>query len=356
MESKLPSVTIKDRVALQKQYMIGHKKVTDPFIGKKIGEGEYGKIYEARYDVKGKKIPFVIKIASASTYDMRFIDKKYNKDALKREVYVESASGQLISQLVLQKICPHFPLIYFDDITKTCQDKYPGLSEFPRCYTSHQEYIKGITLEKWAQRRHTTRQWYNAFFQILAALHALQYHFNMTHSDLHAENIMVKRIKPGGYWKYKIDGKTYYVENIGLVFYIIDFGFSWIPQRSDIGGFYIHWHHKGNVRLKESERMLFDINHIKYILEYDASKKFTQNLLDIIDELTDTKSKNVLISIKDIISHLFAGNTGEKTCKNHWECMHLKKFVSGPLLETYNLDKKIDKNKLPIQLRGFIIN
>ena len=73
--------------------------------------------------------------------------------------------------------------------------------------------------------------WYNAYFQIVYALYVLNLYFDMTHFDLWCNNILVKKVQPGGYWKYIINGDNYYVKNKGYMFYLIDFGHAYIPKK-----------------------------------------------------------------------------------------------------------------------------
>ena len=44
--------------------------------------------------------------------------------------------------------------------------------------------------------------------------------------DSHSGNFLFRKIKKGGYYHYNIYGKDYYVENLGYVWEIQDFGFS----------------------------------------------------------------------------------------------------------------------------------
>jgi 2-cysteine adaptor domain./Protein kinase domain. len=66
----------------------------------------------------------------------------------------------------------------------------------------------------------------NMLFQLLAALHILQKIYSILHNDIKAENILIKRIPPGGVWEYVIQNKSYFVANIGFIALINDFGVS----------------------------------------------------------------------------------------------------------------------------------
>ena len=49
----------------------------------------------------------------------------------------------------------------------------------------------------------------------------------------------IQIVKPGGYWTYILEGKKYYLPNLGFVVLLNDFGFSLIPNK-----LYLTWYHK----------------------------------------------------------------------------------------------------------------
>ena len=49
-------------------------------------------------------------------------------------------------------------------------------------------------------------------------------YINAFHNDAHAGNFLYHRIKPGGYFHYNIYGQDFYLENIGFLWVIWDFG------------------------------------------------------------------------------------------------------------------------------------
>jgi hypothetical protein len=65
----------------------------------------------------------------------------------------------------------------------------------------------------------------NAVAQIIMAIATL-HDLGIRHNDTHHGNFLYHEIKPGGYIKYIIQGKTYYVENLGYLWVIWDFGIS----------------------------------------------------------------------------------------------------------------------------------
>lgn len=65
----------------------------------------------------------------------------------------------------------------------------------------------------------------NAVAQIIMSIASL-HNIGISHNDTHYGNFLYHKIKPGGYIKYTIKDKTYYVENLGYLWVIWDFGIS----------------------------------------------------------------------------------------------------------------------------------
>ena len=64
------------------------------------------------------------------------------------------------------------------------------------------------------------------FFQIASAIHSTQMLCQNVNRDIKPSNILFFGVKPSGCWKYKINDKTYYVPNKGIVCMLTDFGVS----------------------------------------------------------------------------------------------------------------------------------
>jgi 2-cysteine adaptor domain len=59
--------------------------------------------------------------------------------------------------------------------------------------------------------------WNVLLFQVLHALATMQRVYGMRYSLQSPKSIMIRRVAPGGYWKYKVGDVVYYLPNIGLV-------------------------------------------------------------------------------------------------------------------------------------------
>lgn len=129
-----------------------------------------------------------------------------------------------------------------------CKKEYPFKSIL------YNEWIPGIELfDTFCQNENVSIEvWFNAYFQILAAIHVMQDTLGMAHADLHSDNILVAKIPKGGHWKYQIDGVDYYVPNLGYQFLINDFGHAWIPGKWNHGMFVKNLNHNLKTRSEKS--------------------------------------------------------------------------------------------------------
>ena len=91
------------------------------------------------------------------------------------------------------------------------------------CLIFIMELATGNDFNTWMQKPHTEAELYNAVFQLMAGIHALQIHGQVINNDVKALNILTYDVKPGGYWKYIIQGKEYFIPNLGSLFIVNDF-------------------------------------------------------------------------------------------------------------------------------------
>ena len=324
------------RITLFKEY----KKLFKHFKDKKdilvkdkvLGEGFQGKVYRYFKKHKGESEDdngMAIKKMYLDKTESKYVDNIFSTKALAHGPFLEIASNQLTNELVLQKICPNFMLNYhyeFIEREGICSDLYPQSSFF------YNEFINNAeTYTDWVSRPHSEQLWYNAYFQISSGIYALQKYFNMTHLDLHSDNVLVKKVKKGGYWKYIINNREYIVPNLGYVFYICDFGHAWIP--SEFQSWYMAQKYK-NKKIHKA----FDISQLFYsTLDFSESPKhFKKHIKQIIKTLTKDEK------FEEIIEDVW----GER--------YHKKR--PGKLLNTFNLNTKIKSKNIPKKLRHLVLH
>lgn len=194
---------------------------------KELGRGGQGKVYSYCRKQDSQDCVAVKKIYIESQQS-KYLTDPFSKRALLHSTFIELASMKMINQLVFSKVCPNFILNYtwrFKSRSGICDDLYPNVAYFFNEYITDSQ-----TFTEWIKGELSQEELYNAYFQIIYAIYTLQLRLNMTHLDLHTDNIIVQKVPKGGFWEYTIDENTYYVPNLGYIFYINDFGHAWIPN------------------------------------------------------------------------------------------------------------------------------
>jgi hypothetical protein len=261
-----------------------------------------------------------------------YLNDQYNPLALKDGIYIELLAGELLNQIVLQEISPHFALNYAWDYkererSSICTDKYPYVMNH------YNELISNTdTYTEWVKGEHSLKEWYNAYFQITTSIYVLQNYFNMTHFDLHSENILVQKVKKGGYYIYKIDNVIYKVPNLGYRFFIIDLGQAFIPKK------FKSWYVKqeySNKKITKSFDILFLF---ESTLEFSTSPpEFKKEIRKLINDI-DNKEH-----FASIIYELWYPDLYDTIRKG------------AKLLEEFDLDKDIVIDDIPKELHHLIL-
>lgn len=302
----------------------------------------------------------IVNMTPDMLYELFLTNKAFKEPSL-----IELISQTLTNQLVFQKICPNYTLNYYWEYEDT------------KNLNSYNEYINGGDFHSWAKEKHTDLEWFNALFQIMVGLLALKRYFNMLHTDFHTRNILVYKVKPGGYWKYKIDNKTYYLPNLGYIFLINDFGFAWIPNN-----IYMNWYYKQRLRyITKSGRHFYDISvFLKLIItNYNLPSLFKSAISKMFkkEEVTYVITKNYyqkyykksdpkLLKYPDISVNYSGLNTtlADKIYQIFYQSSEYnntanfnlsKKIENSECIESYSLDKKFNISKLPKQFRKLVI-
>jgi hypothetical protein len=383
-----------------------YKSYKSMFKKRILSSGVEGVVSKAHFidDTKRKKDVFVIKqIDLKKIKESKAISKKvldahpedvyrifYSRQSFNKPSMIEIISNTLLNQLVFQKICPNFPINYNWDYTNNKMFLFNELASYG-------------DFDTWMRGNRTNEEWFNAFFQIMIGLLAMKRYFNMLHTDFHVGNILVQKVKKGGYWIYKLDNKRYIVPNLGYVFLIADFGFSWIPKKM-----YIPWHYKDRLSHVTKNGMHFydiasfidSVVDYKYTPNYFSSqikKNFSpeelvvyptayytekynkyknrsngstyKNKLQEIKSLQQSKrlptdikksyeGKNTTLADK-IYQMFYVGNYDKikniKTEKFIYRYTKKTKIPKSQIIEKFSLDKKLNKEKLEGVFRGLAL-
>jgi hypothetical protein len=180
-------------------------------IVRRIGrESEYGAIYLSKGSNTGELFRFaskIMKITSPNLIEINILDK--------------------LTKLVISKKNPHFPIMYYNFYC----DKREYNSDLPEVVNASMYYINinelaSGDLKKFIHENNTDYlKIKNALVQIYIAIYSFHCE-GYFHLDAHWGNFLYHRIKPGGYIKYIINGKELYVENLGYLWVIWDFGLA----------------------------------------------------------------------------------------------------------------------------------
>ena len=316
--------TIKKRIVLFKKFikiLVNKKNLKKSTL---LGEGGVGIVFS----FCDKKLCCAVKKSYLEKKEYKHIDFPFTKLALKHQCFIELVAMKLTNELVLQNICPNFILNYDYEFTERvgiCTDIYKFSSKL------YNEYLDNIDIyTEWVKETHTIQQWYNAYFQITIAIYCMQRHFNMTHLDLHSDNVLVCKVKPGGYWKYTINDIVYNVPNLGYLFYINDFGHAFIPSQLQ------SWFGQEKSKSKKITKNYDIFNLFDSTLKFSTSpQKFKNRVKYIVKELKN--EKNFL----KIINEIWFEYTFDQ---------------KGKCIEKYNLDKNIDAKNLPKEIRKLVLH
>lgn len=304
-----------------KNYKTNFQKV------RKIGSGGHGVVFEMCHNKKCmavKKTYIDWKLAD-------FFDDQFNSEALKEGIYIELLAGNLLTQIVLQGVSPHFAMNYAWDYKErdradVCAEIYPY-----KMFHYNELIFNSETFTDWTKDIHSLKEWYNAYFQITSGIYVLQHYFNMTHFDLHADNVLVQRVKKGGYWNYKIDNVNYKVPNLGYRFFIIDLGSAFIGKK------FKSWYEK---QYKDNKRITrsFDIMSLfESTLEFSTSpREFKSEIRKLIRDLDEKEH------FASIIYDLWYENNYDTVRKG------------SKLLDSFDLDKPFDTTDIPKEIQHLI--
>lgn len=191
-------------------------------IGKLIGSGDWGNVYIACLNYFCSDYKFAIKMSRISEKDLK-------------EPYSDSSSvwyefwilKDIIKPLIEKKICPNLPLYIDTFLCNKCDFTIRNKNQQHPCIITISELATSdLKTFLMSESNIEDKIIYSALFQIMAGLHAIQMSGQILNNDIKSTNILVYDVKPGGYWKYRIKNKNYYVPNYGKMFILNDFGVS----------------------------------------------------------------------------------------------------------------------------------
>lgn len=321
----------------------------------------------------------IFKLSPKELYDLFKSETSYNTNSL-----IELIAQTLTNQLIFQKISPHYSVNYYWEFDSNSKIIF-----------SYNEYANAESFHSWAKNSYSDDIWFNALFQIMYGLICIKKFYNMMHTDFHSNNILVHKVKPGGFWIYTLNGNNYYLPNLGYVFLLHDFGFAWIPKQ-----LVVKWHYRDTLKyITNIGKEFYDISRFIDTIKTDYKlpkyfKWFIENNF-FPEEIDYVLSKNYY---KDLWGYIRTNPSISKLVKNEYERKYKnyppitknykgnnktleQKFYSlfhekdshdfiknkssdnfiyknkllGKPIEKYSADKNLNPSKLPSNLQKFII-
>ena len=181
-----------------------------------VGKGSYGNVFKSSINCR----PFAVKITKLKP---EAVKHPYNTSVNSwHEVYFLK---NIIRPLLQRKVCPNLPLLIDDFVCDDCRITIENENINSPCVITIVELANG-DLKSYLSVKRTDEEIYSALFQIMAALHTIQMNGQIMNFDVKKENILYYDVVSGGYWKYRIHSRDYYVPNCGKLFILNDFGIS----------------------------------------------------------------------------------------------------------------------------------
>ena len=156
---------------------------------------------------------------------------------------------KIVSNAVLNSKCPHFPILYLNikcdnllnfksnlgknDISEISKKEIEDIKNYPKIIQNNKKKSLHFLLNELANGDLKTylEKFHNDYYLLLNALGqiylSLMFFYQETkhyHYDAHWGNFLYHKVKPGGYFHYKIFGNDYYIENYGFLWVIWDYG------------------------------------------------------------------------------------------------------------------------------------
>ena len=195
-----------------------------------IDRGTFGQVYRATINTGNDNEELVIKEAYLKNNERNILKTATSKNQkweniTKNSYPQENRILDLVNQLILSRRCPNFVYVYNMAMCDGCKverlfDKNPVSGS---CYVTFMESattnLDNVDLINFESQL-------SVLYQLLIAVYAIHRYYAIWHRDIKTSNVLIKIIKPGGYFEYVIEGKTYYVKNTGVVVYLADFGVS----------------------------------------------------------------------------------------------------------------------------------
>ena len=306
-----------DEKTKQIKYRIGANIILDKRIGT---DSLYGIVFlshfKSKLDNKYDKLnKFAVKITNDD------IDNKKELKILKK-----------LTNYTIQLYCPHFPISYgFFKCNKSAISS-DNKELFPKIINSNKSLLIQINelasgdLEFYLMSI-KNKNFLNTLPQLLLSIMFFHNYIKSYHNDCHLGNFLYHKIKPGGYFYYKIYDIDYYLENDGYLWIIWDFSFTELYNKNT---------HPINTDFTHM------LNALDYFRRYFTNKEFViyYKLYNLLKNNYNIYDYNYLYNINKLILDYLITNIKSFTTIKPSNIINKNPFI-------INIPKKIFK-ELPI--------
>jgi len=267
-------------------------------LDKRIGDNsKYGAVFLSHFKhPNGKISTFVTKVVDSS--------KRYN--------IIEAEVLKRLTELnVKYKVCPHFPICYgvlqCDNYFKEQNKLMLENLYYKKLLFTFNELEDNSLKQLLASKQYTTKIILNAIAQLFMAIMFFNKYIQAFHTDTHYGNLLYHKTKPGGYFHYKINDEDYYIENIGYMWIIWDFGLI-VPYKKIS--------YPKSEAFIYSKKVAINFDYIKTLANFIKFSKLNLGDINIMFKIISNKYNNIYdvkkmpILINDILELLIKYTDG----------------------------------------------
>jgi serine/threonine protein kinase len=211
--------TLKERISNEKQFSID---TLDASKKKFLGKGGFG----AAYKVDDMTVLKTLTLTEMRNYPIKEHFKHLDTLAYNENPWRELHIHKLVNNLLKKKYTQNAVMFYAYDHDMEKQQ----LSLYRELYDmSLQDLLIDISKQlgkKTKNKDELNTTIMSILFQTLHGFMVLQKKLGFFQGDPGPRNVLIKKIEPGGFWKYIINGKDFFVPNCGYIACIADFGQS----------------------------------------------------------------------------------------------------------------------------------
>jgi hypothetical protein len=248
-------------------------------------------------------------------------------DSSKQNNLIEYNVLQFLTSLNIQKqVCPHFPMSY--GALKCNNTAYNLLVENIDLGQLKDKKLLFIFSELANNNLNFLLKYYfhykilyNAIAQIMLSIMFFNKYTESLHADGHSGNFLYHIINPGGFFHYNINGVDYYIENLGYLWVIWDFGliipYSKLQQynrivddikKKSINHDYIKTlssirkHNKNKKIIRNIDEIIKNIRNYDFIYNLNKMPNLVNDVLKCLQKYTDNSLKTSIPHSSKIIN------------------------------------------------------